>query len=507
MQKRSKTKLFITGKSSSIKNRYYLVNYFLVNRLNSDSIFKRLFTHTFFFGLGSVLPKAISFVLVPVYTIFLTPTDFGVVEMCSTLGGFIVLVMRLGIPGSVTRFYFDYFEDSILIKDYVTTVYRFLLLTSLFFLVFFGLVLFFLGDFLTPGVLFFPFIILVLINSALTFSQDLQRRLLQAREQSKYAAKINVAVSCINIGLTFLLVVILKLGALGMVLALIFTNIIFLIQAQFYLIKDLKGIFRVELLKSSLKYGIGMLPHHLFSALAPLLAKSLLVGTSSLSALGVYSLAIKLVLPLDVLYNSFNQGFQPIYFQIRKKIDMGLMSIKDLTDLFDRIWILSILLYGCLIFIMPWFVLYFIPSNYHKAISLIPIIALGFLGQVLYMLQATDLFYTKRTSLVPIVTGSGFIVNIIISVLLVKNYGAVGVAIANSAGFISCAFISFVLTDKTINFKSPYFISSLLLIFTLFMVNRWLLIEEIVYRSLVSLILLCFSVFILSRKNIFGNIR
>lgn len=405
------------------------------------------------------MPKVISFLLIPLYTIYLTPEDFGIAELCASMGAFMVILMRLGVPGSVTRFYFDFEDKREDVRDYVTTVYYFLFGASAFIGVVGGVLLWWFQPALTPGVLFYPFIVLVLINNFFSTNSDLQKRLLQAREQSRYMAGINVAVSLVSIGLTVLLVVYFQLGALGMVLAQALSTFVFFIQAQLYLRNELGGKFRRDFLKASLKYGRGLLPHHLFAALAPLLAKSILAGTHSIAALGIYALALKLTLPLDVLYNSFNQGFQPVYFKTRKQIDAGEVQPGELTTLFSKIWIVAVGVYSVLVLMAPWFIVVFIPVRYHDAIPLIPVIGLGFLGQVLYMLQSSDLYYSKRTSVIPLITGLGLMVNLSIAYFTVKQFGATGVAWASSLGFITWAVVSYRLSRTVVPiFKFSFFI-------------------------------------------------
>lgn len=467
-----------------------------------QNLTKRLAKHTLLFGLGNVLPKAISFLLIPVYTIYLTPDDFGIAELCTSIGAFMVILMRLGVPGSVTRFYFE-FEDNIQdVRDYVTTVYYFLFAASILIGVVGGALLWWFQPVLTPGVLFYPFILLVLINNFFSTNSDLQKRLLQAREQSRYMAGINVAVSLVSISLTVLMVVHFQLGALGMVLAQALSSFVFFIQAQFYLRSELGGKFRRDFLKTSLKYGRGLLPHHLFAALAPLLAKSLLAGTNSVAALGIYALALKLTLPLDVLYNSFNQGFQPVYFKTRKQIDADERHPGELTSLFSRIWIVAVGVYSVLVLMAPWFIVRFIPVRYHDAIPLIPIIGLGFLGQILYMLQSSDLYYSKRTSVIPLITGLGLLVNLLISYFSVTRFGAMGVALASSLGFLTWAVVSYGLSRTVVPiFKLSFFIPMLGVV-SVIAINHTLNYQSFALRSGITMITIIgiFATIMLSTK-------
>ena len=91
---------------------------------------KRLIGGTLNYGLGSILPQVVSFLLLPVYTSYLTPADYGMLELLGAFGAILIVLMRFGVPGAVTRFYFDHREGESL-RDYVTTVNRFLWTSSL----------------------------------------------------------------------------------------------------------------------------------------------------------------------------------------------------------------------------------------------------------------------------------------------------------------------------------------------------------------------------------------
>src|SRR5690606_1488915 len=126
----------------------------------------------------------------------------------------------------------------------------------------------------------------------------------------------------------------------------------------------------------------------------------------------IYGVALKLTLPLDVLFNSFNQGFQPVYFSIRKRMEADQIPSVTLPELFLRIWLAGVVCFAVVVLMGPWFVATFIQEAYHGSIPLMRIIAVGFLFHLLYLLQVSDLYYSKRTFSIPLITGTGLVVNL-----------------------------------------------------------------------------------------------
>ena len=63
------------------------------------------------YGIGAVLSRLVGFVMIPVYTRVLTPSDYGVIETITRVADVFGLVMALGIAGSLQRFYSDAKDD------------------------------------------------------------------------------------------------------------------------------------------------------------------------------------------------------------------------------------------------------------------------------------------------------------------------------------------------------------------------------------------------------------
>ncbi len=405
---------------------------------------KRILSAMLNFGIANVMTKIIGFLLIPLYTSYLDPADYGIVELCSSLAAFSVIFMRLGVPGSVSRFYFDHKDDVKSLSDYVVTVHRFLMASSLGIGVIIAVITFWFSDVLLPGLLFLPFIGLVLVNSAFSANGDLQKRLLQSKEESAYMAKLNIVTATLSILLALFFVVYMELGALGFILSQSATTLIFYIQAQVYLRTYLKqGSFKPAMLKDSVKYGMGLLPHHLFAVLAPLLSKGILNYKESLAALGLFSLSLRFIQPLDIIYNIFNKAFVPIYFSLRKS-----NADDQIRRVYTICWYVAIALFSFTAIVLPSVLLLVTPERFHPSASLIPILSIGFMGQLAYSFFMMEKFYDKQTRYVSMVTIFGLVVNLLVTIICVESFGVFAIAYAYSAGFVSWAVAGYFLSGR-----------------------------------------------------------
>jgi O-antigen/teichoic acid export membrane protein len=416
--------------------------------MTGSNLSKRLFTGTFNYGVGSVIQQLIGFFLLPVYTAYLLPADYGIVEMVTIMGAFLATMMRLGITGSVSRFYYDHKDNPEELKDYLTTINRTRVLGGLAVAGIAAVILYFFSEELVGDVDFFPYLFIGILVAFLSSNSELQRRLLQSMERAAYSARLNIATSLITVGLSLWFIVVLKLKAEGFLLATLISAIIFFIQARIFLRPYLKGKYNREMNKSSVKYGLGLLPHHLLTVANPLFIRSFLATSASLASVGIFSIAYRFYSPAQLLYTTFNSAFQPIYFGLRKECEEKEEKIESIFKLFDIIWLGSVLFFSCFVIIMPHVVIAVMPDIYHPAVPLIPILCLGFPAQVLYMLFGSEVLYLRKTSLMPLITLANIGVTIIIAVSLGGRFMEVGLAYATSIGYIVSGVMSFYFFKK-----------------------------------------------------------
>src|SRR5919201_2462302 len=73
---------------------------------------KRLAKHSAIYGLGGVVSRILAILLLPLYTRYLTPADYGAIETLVALSAVLVTILRAGISSAFFRFYFDSKEEA-----------------------------------------------------------------------------------------------------------------------------------------------------------------------------------------------------------------------------------------------------------------------------------------------------------------------------------------------------------------------------------------------------------
>ena len=73
---------------------------------------RRLGRHSAVYGLGGIVSRVIAVFLLPVYTRYLDPGDFGAVGLLVALSAVLVTILRAGISSAFFRFWFDSKEEA-----------------------------------------------------------------------------------------------------------------------------------------------------------------------------------------------------------------------------------------------------------------------------------------------------------------------------------------------------------------------------------------------------------
>ena len=72
------------------------------------SLVKNVARHTVVYGLADLAGKGIAFLMIPLYTYYLTTEDYGILELLDLTSYIVGLFLALGISQAVVRFFYEY---------------------------------------------------------------------------------------------------------------------------------------------------------------------------------------------------------------------------------------------------------------------------------------------------------------------------------------------------------------------------------------------------------------
>lgn len=184
-----------------------------------------------------MLVKAIGFLLLPFYTHYLSPEEYGTINLITSFIAILSIISSLGLIGSIIRHYSIYKNDKVKLKEFYGSIINFIFIVSGLFFVILLLANQFVMNHLIYSVdsfsLYLVAILLLLFN---TF-HSVHQGILQTVQKGRKLVFLNIIVFLAIVGLKILFVGVLHLGVIGFLLAQLFIYIGYFFYMMIDLIK------------------------------------------------------------------------------------------------------------------------------------------------------------------------------------------------------------------------------------------------------------------------------
>lgn len=174
-------------------------------------------------------------------------------------------------------------------------------------------------------------------------------------------------------------------------------------------------------------FGYKVLPHALSWWVRFGLDRLIVVNFFSLAMLGKYSLLVQMASIYTVLINSINQAYTPKIMLMMKSGDVT--SVRKLFFKIDVL--LSIFFVVSCVVLMSVFD-YFVGTEYHEIKGLIPIASFAAFIQVYIIFRSNIFYYYGCSGMLSVITSVTSILNIFLSIVLIKLGGGVHVIFYSS---------------------------------------------------------------------------
>jgi O-antigen/teichoic acid export membrane protein len=393
---------------------------------------RRLASGSLFYGLGSAAVGALGFLLLPLYSRVLTPSEYGVVAVVASISAVLSLVLPLGLHGSVTRLYFDATS-----AEHRRRIVGAIWLAMVLFALAIAVVAHAVGSAvfgaLFPSIPFYPYGALGVWAAFLSTFSRIPLVLLQIEERPREYVTLTVGTALVTTTITIYLVVVLGLGAAGYLAGGVIGSVA---AAPAFVATTLRRSdlrWRGDVVRSALAYGTPLVPHALAAWTLELSDRAILQRFVSLAALGVYSLAYQFGVLMNVVGTAVNNAWTPFVFRrLNEGRTDAASSLSQIATYFTAAigWVgLAIAsLSGDAIALLT-------PPAFHGAIPLAPWIVFGCTIQALYYVPGNLVLAKGRTSRLAGVTGVAALTNVSLNLLLVPTFGVIAAAWATFASY------------------------------------------------------------------------
>ena len=398
------------------------------------SAFTRIKNSTFAKGAGaylfaSTLNAAIPFLLLPVLTRYLEPSEYGEVAVFQVWVALIGAFCGLSVHGAATRKYYDFDQPDKQMGEFISACLSILLLSSSF--VFLLVLPFSFWISKTIG-LSWHWLMIGIPFAFCNFLVQIRLGQWQVRKQPKKFGVFQISMGLGNMMLSLILVVALTMGVDGRLMGYSGAILTFGLLAVLLLKRDglIKPVIRFDYVKEALSYGVPLIPHVMGAFLLVTIDRAVISSKLGLDAAGHYMVAAQLAMVMGIFVESVNKAYVPwLYGKLKDGSQSSKVSVVKFTYGYGAFLVFC----AVLAFLIGGEVLVFLAGDrYQPAALLLGWLILAKCMHGMYYTATSYIFYSKRTGLIAKITITTGILNVIMLVLLIDIFGLVGAAWASA---------------------------------------------------------------------------
>jgi O-antigen/teichoic acid export membrane protein len=401
---------------------------------------KRLTSHSAVYGISTILGRAISFLLLPLYTHYLSEADYGVVTIVLAWLGIMTIISTYGVDAAFLRYYIltDSHDDK---RHIFNTGFWSIVLMSAGIFAFSTLLAGPLANWMLDSAGYRHIIILmagILLFDSMSIIPFL---LLRAEERSGLYVTLRVANVIVNFLTTYFFVVKLGRSVTGVFEANLISSVFTFLTLLPVTLRHLRPTMRRAVFADLLKFGLPYLPSTLSVFLIDVIDRFILKQLTDLETVGLYGAGCKLGMLMNLLIAAFRFAWHPFFLSTSKE--------PNAKAIFSRVFTLFLLVcavcfLGASLFIdelvrfqLGSFTLF--GKKFWDSTSVVPAILLAYIFFGAYVNFIIGVYLEKKTSSLPVITGLSLGVKIAATYALVPLLGMNGAALGTTLAYLTMA--------------------------------------------------------------------
>jgi O-antigen/teichoic acid export membrane protein len=374
--------------------------------------------------LTSLFQKASAIFLIPIYTRFMSPEQYGLLSLCQTVPPIAVVILFLAINESV---YFAVMQKKTNTPSIISTALTFQLFAVSIFTGILCLLRLTLKDVCFFKVPFYPYVFITLLGTFPSIFCNTYFQFLQASERSIRYAIMSISLFLISVSTTLYLLVISNKGAMSYLVGFLVSNCVLAIIAIVHLYSAFGFHFSFSEFKKMVSFSSPLIPHNLAHWLKDCIDRLFLAGITQLQSVGIYQIALSYSSILSFAIMSFRDSNNPRFFSlIMNKIEneekIAAMMPVAATFFSIAAFVMSIFAEECISFLTA--------KSYHGAVQYVPLVTTAMVFMLIYNNVIGILFNHSNTMRIAVITFSISLFSLGISYLCIKNLGVWGAPVS-----------------------------------------------------------------------------
>lgn len=389
------------------------------------------FKHTSIYTVGSLATRAVGLIMIPVYTHFLTPREYGILDMLDLTMILFGMIVGMGMGSAIFRFYYAT-ESPEERRDVVGSALLFSTLVA----GIVGLAVVLGADpaasliFRTSGLS--SYLRIAILSFWIGTVAETCRNYLRVRKHSAIFVIASLIQLVVGLGLNIYFIAFRRMGVLGFLYGSLITNVLASAALLVHTISETGFSVSIPKTRQMLAYGAPFVLTGIGAFILNFADRYFLNVYAGLSQVGIYALGYKFGFMLNMLAVApFLQMWEAQMFVVEKEPNAGAVYAR-IFEYFAALLLLAVL--GVSIFIKD--VLRVVAGpEYFEAYRIVPIVALAYVFNGWAQYFRLGMLLTRKTRIIAaIMTGTG-VLTLVLYVVLIRSHHAIGAAMATLISF------------------------------------------------------------------------
>jgi O-antigen/teichoic acid export membrane protein len=390
------------------------------------------YVNTVIYLASSVLSRAASILLIPIYTRRLTQAEYGTYGLVASLYLLVPPAITGGLVSAFGRFIFDEKDPSRRNPVIGSIASAMASLCAAF------LILGYLALALVPAPAIFGLtpsqVRMVLWTCACLGITDIPTTYFRMTERAVAVAALNLSWFAATTGGTAYLMLHRNLGLTGLVGGMLIGQAAAAAFAILFILLRLRPTIDFGVLKRALHFSVPFVPHIVGNALMVSVDRWMLDIYGFREGLGLYALAVQLTSPIPLATSAWNEASSPRFLAAWR--DGGDGAARAMLPRIVAGFLLAgggtLIAVLCAIPLLS----FAVGPRFRPAFALVPWVGVSLVVGALFSAYINVLFLRKTTRIIPVLTLSSVAVNALLNVVLVPRLGVYG-AIAGTGAALA----------------------------------------------------------------------
>lgn len=401
--------------------------------------------HGLVYAAGVVLNRAVSLIMLPIYTRYLTPADYGVLQLVEMSLDLIAIVFGSHLGAGIFRLY----QKTDVPRERASVVSTAFMVVTVAYAAA-GATTYIAADWVSAIVFRSPdrgdLVRLASMTLAVQGLVLVPLSYLQLVKRPAAYVATNSVKLLIQLSLNIALVVFARMGPRGVLLGNLVANVVIATVLSIMLLRAVGARVSGDIARSLLRFGLPFIPTQLASFVVTNGDRFFLQRRSGEASVGIYALAYQFGMLLARLgYAPFAAAWEPIRFEVAKRPDRDQIYARTFVYLSLFLCTMGV---GISLFAGDFLRLVAAPA-FHAAANLVPLVTLAYVFYGWGGFLNLGILMRERTELVTAATWGGAAVALAGYAALIPPFGRLGAAVATVAAYGVRTGAIYVLAQRT----------------------------------------------------------